>query len=104
MSKIKENCPQARIILESLYPINKSSNPKIDMASVMRKENKLIGYVNEKIKDIPGVHYIDLNSKIRNENGEFILDYTQEGLHANTNGYIFITEILKEEINKVLGE
>lgn len=104
VKKIKENCPQATIILESLYPVNKSNNPKIDIASVIRKDNKLIDKVNEKIKDIQGVIYLDINSKLKDQNGEFILDYTQEGLHANTTGYIQITKILKDEINKILGE
>lgn len=104
ISKIKENCPDTKIILESLYPVYKKSASKIDVSCVINKDNNKIREVNKLLKTIKDVHYLDVNSKISDEDGDILLDYTMEGLHVNTLGYHFITKIIKEEITKIRGK
>lgn len=98
---IKLNCPNCKIILQSLYPISKEDNPKIDKLSVGIKNNEDILTLNKKLKTIEGVNYLDINSALQDENGNFKLEYTVEGLHANTHGYSLITSLIKEELNKL---
>lgn len=104
VEKIRNNCPNTKIILESLYPVHKSDNPIIDQGSVMRKDNEKINQVNELIKNIPGVHYVNVHDHLLDENNELKIEYTMEGLHINSYGYRFISELLKEEIKKVIKE
>lgn len=104
ISKIKENCPNTKIILESLYPVHKKENSKVDINCVIRKDNAKIREVNELIKTIEGVSYLDVNSHICDSDGDLLIDYTMEGLHINTYGYHFITKIIKEELMKVRGK
>lgn len=102
IKNIKENCPNTKIILESLYPISKEENPKIDKLSVGIKDNNEILKLNELLKNIEGVNYLDVNSHLQDENGNIKLDYTIEGLHVNSYGYTIITNVIKEELNKIL--
>lgn len=102
IKNIKENCPNTIIIIESLYPISKEENPKIDKLSVGIKDNNEILKLNEKLKTIEDINYLDVNTHLQDENGNFKLDYTTEGLHASVEGYTIITEIIKKELNKIL--
>ena len=70
----------------------------------MRKDNHKIREVNEKIKNLKDVIYLDVNSKISDSDGDIILDYTMEGLHVNSKGYEYISELIKGEIKNILGE
>ena len=102
IKNIKENCSNTKIILESLYPISKEDNPKIDKLSVGIKDNNEILKLNELLKNIEGVNYLDVNSYLQDENGNIKLDYTIEGLHVNTYGYTIITNIIKGELDRIL--
>ena len=104
VSEIKENLPQTKIILESLYPVNKSNNAKIDQPSVIRKENSKINEVNEKIKTIPSVYYLNIHDELLDENNELKIEYTMEGLHVNTYGYHVVTKIIKNKIEEIKNE
>lgn len=104
INEIKENCPNAKIILESLYPVNKTNNPKIDQSCVIRKDNNKIVEVNNLLKTIKGVCYLDMYSHLVDEEGALNIIYTIEGLHINTFGYYKITEVINKEIKKVRGD
>lgn len=104
VNQIKERLPETKIILESLYPIYEGENPKIDKPSIGNKTNSQIDETNALIKKIPGVTYVDVNSHLTDDNGNFKLEYTMEGLHANSTGYQVITKILKKKIDSLLKE
>ena len=97
---INLNCPNCKIILQSLYPISKKEDPKIDKLSVGIKNNKDILKLNEKLKTIDKINYLDVNSHLQDEDGNFKIEYTMEGLHANTAGYNVITALIKKELSK----
>ena len=101
INNIHKNCPETKIILQSLYPISKEDNPKIDKLSVGSKDNANILRLNEMLKTISNVNYLDVNSHLQDENGNFKLDYTMEGLHANSLGYTVITKLIKGELEKL---
>ncbi len=104
VEEIHKKLPNASIILEGLYPVNKSADPKIDRGSVDNKDNELILETNGLFKKIKGVHYLDLSKVLADENGELRLEYTREGLHLNADGYFAITPYIDEAIRKARGD
>lgn len=102
--QIHARLPETKVILEALYPVNKSGAAKIDRGSVDNKDNGLINETNALLKDIKGVRFLDLSSVLKDENGELKLEYTREGLHLNAKGYFAITPPLEKEIEQALKE
>lgn len=90
---IKENSPNTKIILQSIYPVNKAINSSMVGS---RTNNEIIKY-NEAIKtyaETNSVTYADVFAVLKDEKGEFNKQYTYDGLHPNAKGYIAITEYL----------
>ena len=83
VSEIHKNLPDTKIILESLYPVNKSDNLKIDQ---------------------PRVYYLNIHDLLLDDNKELKIEYTMEGLHVNTFGYHFVTKIIKDKIEEIKHE
>ena len=93
ISNIKTNLPNTKIYLESIYPINNSDNPIIKHWLIGSRTNSFISSINDEIKDIEGVTYINVyDSLLSNE--LLNINYTYDGLHLNSNGYDIVTEIL----------
>ena len=95
--KIKEKRPYAELYVLSIYPVNQSDDEKINHKQVKNRDNKDIDAINDAVKDIctsQKITYIDVASKLKDENGELKLKYTSDGLHLNNLGYLRITTIL----------
>ena len=100
---IKENRPYAEIYLESIYPVNKTDNDKISLSMVSSRDNDQITEINKKLKqycDEKKITYIDLYSKLVDDEGNLKLDYTKEGLHLSDDGYKVVTEEISKYIKK----
>jgi lysophospholipase L1-like esterase len=95
IAKIKERLPETRIILQSVYPVNK----QLDAFSVAQRNNERIRELNESLKTIPGVIYLDLYSRLADEEGNLLPQYTVEGLHISPDGYELITSIINEYLD-----
>lgn len=103
VKNIKKNRPYCQIYLESLYPINATNNEKIHMDMVKNRTNKFIKQINKKYKIIAkenNITYIDMYSKLLDDNGNLNIDYTKEGLHLVDEGY----DVVTKEINKYLKD
>ena len=99
IKKIKKNRPNAELYVESIYPINDSDNEKINHQILVNRRNEDVIEVNSEIKKYckeKKVKYIDLYSKLIDEDGNLKLDYTREGLHISDEGYEFLTKELKK--------
>lgn len=102
-NNIKTNRPYAKIYIESIYPINRGNDRKIDLAMVGRRENIDIVELNKKLKSYcenNEVEYIDIYSKLADEEGNLRLEYTKEGLHLSNEGYSVVSDILKKYIKE----
>lgn len=100
---IMENRPYAEIYLESIYPVNKTDNEKISLSMVSIRDNERIIQTNEKLKqlcDDKKITYIDMYSKLIDDDGNLKLDYTKEGLHLSDDGYKVVTEEISKYIKK----
>lgn len=82
------------LYLLSVYPVNYPIKP----FSVGKRTNKDINTINDAIKKIKEVTYIDVASTLKDENGELNKEYTYDGLHMSLRGYEVITEVLRKKI------
>lgn len=82
-----------KIIVSGLYPVNKS----INSCMVGKRTNNEIIELNNKIKSATtqkNVLFSDLTAVLADSDGNFIKDYTYDGLHPNAKGYLEITKAL----------
>ena len=92
---IKSNLPSAKVICESVLPMNsKVENWGIDLA----KATAQIKDLNVKLKALveeKGYTFVDLFPLFADENDHLISAYTEDGLHPIAAGYQVWTSVLK---------
>lgn len=94
---IQKNRRQAKIYIESIYPINRTDDEIIDMTKVGIRTNKRIQEINKKIEKIAQenkVTYINVYDELTDEDGNLAIKYTKDGLHMSALGYAKITKTL----------
>lgn len=93
-----QHCPKAELYLESVYPINESNASKIDRPTIGEKSNKRIDQINDILKTFDGgrLHYLNLNSSLKDNDGNLKLEYTREGLHLTPLGYSAVVQELSQ--------
>lgn len=99
VEEIRKNRKSCKIYIESLYPVNRN----LDRAALKGKENGRIVELNKLIKDYckeEDLPYIDVYSKLVDENGNLQEELTKDGIHVLDDGY----EIITEQIKKVVFE
>lgn len=95
---LQKDCPNAKIILQSIYPVNK----KIDAGMVGTRMNSDIKIINHELKNISrkrNIIFADLYDRLCDADGNFNSAYTYDGLHPNAQGF----EIVAREIIKLLN-
>lgn len=100
--EIKNNLPNCKIYIESIYPINDTWRIKYSHSVPKQEELKeKILDANKKIKDICKKNkyiYINIHDDLIDENGYFDSKYTYDGLHPNEEGYNTITKKIKKAL------
>lgn len=89
LSAAKGKCPHINIILEAIYPVNKSMSAAA-RAMVGIRDNKTIGKINSelyKCAEKHGCTFLDLTEQLRDKNGNLRSDYCYDGLHLNAHGF-----------------
>ena len=97
VQEIKKNRPNAKIYVQSIYPVNNSDDSKINKENVAPRSNDEIEETNRILKEIckeEDVTYIDVYSEIIADDGNLDLRYTRDGLHLNDLGYYKVTKTL----------
>ena len=92
-NEIKQNRPNAKIYVESVYPVNREM--KNNMAG--DRTNEVIKKINNNIKNFckkSDITYINMYDELTDKNGNFDEKYTYDGLHRSTLGYAKITKVL----------
>lgn len=90
---IKKNRKNAKIYIESIYPVNR--NMKKEMVS--ERTNDAIKQLNNKIKKYckeENITYINMYDELLDSDGNFDSELTYDGLHPSSLGYAKITRIL----------
>ena len=99
ISEIKENRSDATIYVESVYPVNSV----IENNVVTNRTNKKVKELNKKLSnycDEEICEYINLYDDLIDEEGNLKTEYTEDGLHLNSLGYVVITRELLPYLNE----
>lgn len=97
---INDKLPNTKIYIESIYPVNdKWNDGRNDGALNASEANVRIKETNKLLKEYcknNNLKYINVYPSLLDDNNSLNLDYTNDGLHPNDNGYEVITKILKK--------
>ncbi len=103
VDKLNKNLPNAKIYLQSIYPINDTDDQKISKSMVSIRNNTSIKKINSELKKYcndKNCTYLDMYSLLEDKDGNLKLEYTKEGLHISNEGYEVITKELKKYMHK----
>ena len=103
VEKLNKNLPNAKIYLESIYPVNNTDDKKISKSMVSIRNNTSIKKINSELKKYcndKNCTYLDMYSLLKDKDGNLKLEYTKEGLHMSDKGYEVITKELKKYMHK----
>mgnify|MGYP004499720381 FL=1 len=91
IDNIKENRKNAKIYVESIYPVNSKirSNSKNDFTIEVNKEIK-------KLCKEKNIVYINIHDLLIDNNGDLKKKYTTDGLHLSEDGYKVVTKEIKK--------
>ncbi len=99
INEIKENRREASIYVESVYPVNSL----IENNAVNNRDNEKIRKLNKKLSnycDDGNCTYINLFKELKDEDGNLKSNYTEDGLHLNSLGYVVVTRCLLPYLNE----
>lgn len=99
INSIRKNRKNAEIYIQSIYPINRDIDKEYWKDVNSEYNNKHIIKLNKLIKNLckeEKINYINVYSKLIDDNGNLKSAYTKEGLHLNDLGYYKVTNVLKE--------
>lgn len=100
---LNKNLPNAKIYLESIYPINNTNDKKINKPLVGKRDNERVVEINDKLEKYcnnKNCTYIDIYSLLKDKDGNLKLEYAADGLHVSSEGYEVITKELKKYMHK----
>lgn len=103
VDNLNKNLPNAKIYLESIYPINNTDDKKIFKSVVNVRNNTSIKKINSELKKYcndKNCTYLDMYSLLEDKDGNLKLEYTKEGLHMSDKGYEVITKELMKYMHK----
>ncbi|TAH68304.1 MAG: lysophospholipase [Anaerolineaceae bacterium] len=95
---IKEKLPGTELVLESIYPTISQDYKQIDEEAISQRSNIVIDAANEKLKLIAAdmqIEYVDINSSLKDANGQLKKEISRDGLHLNTKGYEIVQCLLQ---------
>lgn len=99
VERIKEKKPNAKMYIESVYPVNNTDNEKISHKMVKNRNNEDIKEINNGLKSYckeKNITYIDMYKVLSDKEGNLKLEYTIEGLHMSDEAYKVISKELKK--------
>lgn len=92
----KTKSPQTHIILQAVYPINKTEREEYyEKFQIGDRDNETINQLNKKLEKLASdeqITFLNVNEYLMNEQGELRNDYTSDGLHPNIAGYMAIRD------------
>ena len=100
LAGIREHLPEAEMYLMAYYPVNPEVGKGNPMAAHMlqyrtnariREANAFVASYAERFD---GMHYVDANEGLTDENGNLKAEFTIEGIHMYANGYRVVLQNL----------
>ena len=94
----KQQSPKTHIILQAVYPINKTDRESLfDKFQLRDRDNQTIDELNEMLESLAKeekITFLNVNSYLMDKNKEFKKEYTFDGLHPNMQGYLAIRDAI----------
>lgn len=94
----KQKCKDTAIYIESLYPTGTTGYSELSEEALKNRANYAIDIINEKLEALCKelkVTYININSKLKDNEGKLNPEFTRDGLHLNPKGYEVVINCLK---------
>ena len=91
-----------KLLLVSLYPVHEHTDKLVNQFIVGPRKNKDIQWMNHRLKQIPGVTFIDVYDSLLDEDQQLKMQYSKEGLHLSLAGYAVITPLIKTAIENLI--
>lgn len=92
----KQKSPRTHIILQAVYPINKSDRESLyEKLQLRDRDNQTIITLNQMLKELAdkeNITFLDVTPYLVNDSGELKKEYTFDGLHPNMQGYLAIRD------------
>ncbi len=96
VSQIKTRLPECKVIVQSVYPVNKEKLPRY-LNKVNNRDNDKVHEINQRLPSICekyGCLYIDINKILSDEQGNLNSRYTRDGLHLTKKAYFAISHVI----------
>ncbi|MFR7590164.1 MAG: GDSL-type esterase/lipase family protein [Longibaculum sp.] len=94
----KQQSPKTHIILQAVYPINKTDRESLfDKFQLRDRDNQTIDELNEMLESLAKeekITFLNVNSYLIDKNKELKKEYTFDGLHPNMQGYLAIRDVI----------
>ena len=94
----KQQSPKTHIILQAVYPINKTDRESLfDKFQLRDRDNQTIDELNEMLESLAKeekITFLNVNSYLMDKNKELKKEYTFDGLHPNMQGYLAIRDAI----------
>lgn len=94
LEEIKKHCPNANVVLQAVYPVNKYVNAE-SVPMVGGRKNADIAKINVKLKALAdefSAQWLDLTDALKDEKGNIKKDYSYDGLHLNAHGFTVVAK------------
>lgn len=101
--RIKERLPGAELYLMAYYPVNYDAAAEEMKPCLRVRNNEKIDAANREVQKLAERvqgRYIDVNRRLKDENGSLKSEYTIEGMHIKEAGYRAILDDLMEYVGE----
>ncbi len=102
IATIHQEMPKIKTLLVSLYPVNETTDKLVNKMIVGPRKNQDIEWMNERIRQIADVQFVDVFPSLLDEEGQLKMQYSKEGLHLSLAGYAVVTDVLKPILEALL--
>jgi lysophospholipase L1-like esterase len=92
--------PTIKIVLVSIYPIHE---PTLNLKRKVEdyRTNARIRVINAGLKEMPGVHFVNLFDLLLDAQGQLNMNFSRDGLHLNAKGYEVVVAAISPVINPI---
>ena len=103
ITAIENAVPNVKIYLMAYYPVNYEAASEEMKECLKIRTNEKINSADAEVKKLAEKHgqrYIDINRRLKDEQGRLRAEYTIEGMHINENGYRAIYDDVMEYVRE----
>lgn len=98
---LKEKSPQTHLVLQAVYPTDTDRKSFYEQFALQGRDNKAIRSLNEKLAAMAkaeNIVFLDVTPQLADTKGFLKKEYTFDGLHPNSKGYLAIRSYIIEQL------